>query len=155
MAAKSYLKGGIGFSYNGSIGQLTSKYGNGFSKKDATAAVKSLKPSWKKQALIAARAYMASGIGFLHESLLAQLTSSYGSQFTKAQARYAVAKVGLYNTFRCSNPLAHSMTLVPKGAAVMMVVVRLSARRAELTLLTGSAGPGHAHGEQATIRGIR
>lgn len=95
IAAQGYLRTGIGFSYQGLLDQLTSDYGSGFSKKDATAAIKSLNPNWKKQAVISAKAYLKSGIGFSRDSLLDQLTSAYGGQFTTAQAKYAVKKVGL------------------------------------------------------------
>jgi hypothetical protein len=38
---------------------------------------------------------MSLGEGFSRASLIQQLTSSYGSGFTEAQAEYAANKVGL------------------------------------------------------------
>jgi len=95
LAAKNYLNLESGFSYKGLLDQLTSQYGSGFSKKDATAALKSMKINWKKQAVLAAQNYLDLDTGFSRAGLIEQLTSPYGGQFTKAQAKYAVAKVGL------------------------------------------------------------
>ncbi|MGO4534506.1 Ltp family lipoprotein [Leifsonia sp. 2MCAF36] len=95
MAAKAYLSSGMGFSRQGLIDQLTSSYGNGFPVADATLAVDSLNPDWNAQAVVAAKAYMSSGQGFSHDSLLDQLTSPYGNNFTPEQAAYAVGQVGL------------------------------------------------------------
>lgn len=47
------------------------------------------------QALAASEGYLNSGQGFSQAGLIAQLTSPSGSQFTQAQAQYAVAQVGL------------------------------------------------------------
>jgi hypothetical protein len=49
----------------------------------------------EQQAVTAAQGYLDLGSGFSYQSLLKQLTSSYGSGFTEAQAEYAVSKVGL------------------------------------------------------------
>jgi hypothetical protein len=95
IAARGYLADGQGFSYQGLIDQLSSTYGNGFSVPDATAAVNLLNADWNAQAVIAARGYLESGEGFSHESLVDQLSSPYGNQFTAAQAEYAVTQVGL------------------------------------------------------------
>lgn len=50
---------------------------------------------WNEQAVKAAQGYMDSGIGFSRQSLIEQLTSSFGSQFTQEQAEYAASQVGL------------------------------------------------------------
>jgi hypothetical protein len=51
--------------------------------------------NWDEQALDCAKAYMSDGQGFSREGLIQQLTSSYGDQFTEAQAVYAANTVGL------------------------------------------------------------
>lgn len=94
-AAQNYLDLGTGFSKEGLLKQLTSSYGNGFSEKDAEFAVSYLKPDWNAQAVEAAKNYMNLNTGFSRASLIQQLTSSYGSGFTEAQAEYAADKVGL------------------------------------------------------------
>ncbi|MGH3225259.1 MAG: Ltp family lipoprotein [Streptosporangiaceae bacterium] len=91
-AAQEYLSSGQGFSYEGLLQQLTSSYGSGFSKSDAEFAIGYLNPNWDQQAVEAAKGYLSSGEGFSQSSLLQQLTSSYGSGFTEAQAEYAVSK---------------------------------------------------------------
>lgn len=95
LAARGYLNSGMGFSRQGLIEQLTSSYGNGFTVPDATTAVDSLNPDWNAQAVVAAKGYLASGMGFSHDSLIEQLTSSFGNAFTPEQAAYAAAQVGL------------------------------------------------------------
>ena len=47
------------------------------------------------QAVLSAKNYLSLGSGFSRAGLIKQLTSSYGSGFTYAQALYAVHKVGL------------------------------------------------------------
>lgn len=95
VAAKGYLEMGTGFSRAGLIEQLTSEYGNGFNKADATFAVNYLKPNWNKQAVIAAEGYLDMGTGFSRSGLIEQLTSPAGNQFTQAEAQYAADQVGL------------------------------------------------------------
>ena len=94
-AAQNYLSDGQGFSRAGLIQQLTSQYGNGFSVADATWAVDNSGADWDAQAVTAAKNYMSDGQGFSRDSLIAQLDSPYGSQFTYAQAVYAAGQVGL------------------------------------------------------------
>jgi hypothetical protein len=94
-SAQGYLDDGQGFSRTGLLGQLTSSYGEGFTKADAEFAIGYLKPDWNAQAVESAKGYLADGQGFSRTSLLQQLTSSYGEGFTEAQAEYAVNKVGL------------------------------------------------------------
>jgi hypothetical protein len=91
-AAQQYLASDEGFSYEGLLQQLTSSAGNGFSQSDAKFAINHLSPvNWDQQAVEAAKGYLTEG-GFSQSSLLQQLTSSYGSGFTEAQAEYAVNK---------------------------------------------------------------
>lgn len=94
-SAQGYLTDGQGFSYEGLLTQLTSSYGSGFSTATAVVAISYLHPDWNAQAVECARNYLADGQGFSRDSLIQQLTSSYGSGFTQAQAVYAVDKVGL------------------------------------------------------------
>ena len=94
-AAQGYLSMGSGFSYQGLLKQLTSSYGSGFSTADATFAINYLNPDWNAQAVEAAKGYLALGEGFSRDSLIQQLTSSYGSGFTYSQAEYAATQVGL------------------------------------------------------------
>jgi hypothetical protein len=94
-AAQNYLSDGQGFSRASLISQLTSQYGNGFSQADATWAVDHSGANWDAQAVISAKNYMSDGQGFSRASLIDQLTSAYGSQFTYAQAVYAAGQVGL------------------------------------------------------------
>jgi Host cell surface-exposed lipoprotein len=88
-SAQSYLSEGQGFSKQGLLSQLTSSFGEGFSKSDAEFAINYLHPNWDQQAVNAAKGYLQLG-GFSQASLLQQLTSSAGSGFTQAQAEYAV-----------------------------------------------------------------
>jgi hypothetical protein len=94
-SAQSYLSDGQGFSRAGLIKQLTSKYGEGFSQADATWAVDHSGANWDAQAVESAKGYLSDGQGFSRASLIDQLTSPYGEQFTYAQAVYAVNQVGL------------------------------------------------------------
>jgi hypothetical protein len=88
--AQNYLSDSQGFSYNSLLQQLTSSYGDGYSQSDAKFAIRYLHPDWNAQAVIAAKNYLSDGQGFSKASLLQQLTSSYGDQFTQAQGQYAV-----------------------------------------------------------------
>ena len=66
---------------------LSVKYGDGFSKKDATFAVDYLKIDYKKQAAQAAEDYLDYS-HFSCNGLIQQLESKYGDQYTHAQAVY-------------------------------------------------------------------
>lgn len=83
-----------GFSRLGLISQLSSQYGDGFSKADATWAVDHLKVNWNEQAVRAGKAYLDMR-GFSRTGLIQQLSSEYGDKFTKAQATYAADHLGL------------------------------------------------------------
>lgn len=92
-SAKDYLSV-MAFSKRGLIKQLSSKYGDGFSKADAKFAVNHIKVNWKKQAAKSAREYLSTG-HFSHDGLVEQLESKYGEGFTHEQAEYGVRKAGL------------------------------------------------------------
>lgn len=93
-SAQDYLSSEPGFSKAGLIAQLDSKFGAGFSKKDATFAVNHIKVNWKQQAVDSAKSYLQTS-HFSRSGLISQLDSKYGGQFTLAQATYAANKVGL------------------------------------------------------------
>jgi hypothetical protein len=96
-AAESYLQIEPGWSYQGLINQLDSPDGGQFSVADATFAVNNLSPTpnWDQQAAIAAQNYMSTEGGFSACSMVQQLDSPYGSNFTQAQAEYGAQAVGL------------------------------------------------------------
>ncbi len=94
-SAESYLSDGQGFSKLGLIGQLSSAYGEGFSKPLAQFAVSHMEVNWRHQAVISARGYMTSQPGWSYSGLVDQLSSPYGENFTLGQARYAASAVGL------------------------------------------------------------
>jgi hypothetical protein len=94
-AAQNYLSMGEGFSRNGLIQQLSSKYGSGFPKAVAAFAVNYLHVNWYQQAVQSARSYKATGGGFSCSGMIQQLESSAGSSFTHAQAVYGARKAGV------------------------------------------------------------
>ena len=69
--------------------QLTSKYGEGFSKKAATYAVNHVNANWNKNALYKAKEYRKT-LKMSKNNIYKQLISSYGEGFTKSQAKYAI-----------------------------------------------------------------
>lgn len=95
-AAEDYLRL-TSFSHKGLVDQLSSEYADKYSKEDAEFAVSYLEDhgmvDWNEQAVKAAREYLALTT-FSREGLIDQLTSEYGSQFTREQAEYAVGQVG-------------------------------------------------------------
>jgi len=92
-AAKDYLSL-TAFSRKGLIKQLSSKYGDGYSVKDATFAVDSLNINYNEQATKAAKSYLQL-THFSHSGLVKQLSSEYGAGYTHAQAEYGVSHAGL------------------------------------------------------------
>jgi hypothetical protein len=92
-SAKSYLSMGTGFSRAGLIGQLSSKAGEGYKRRDAVFAVNHIKVNWNKQAVMSAKLYMEMG-SMSRDGLIQQLTSKAGEQYTRAQAQYAAKQVG-------------------------------------------------------------
>jgi len=85
------------FSRRGLFDQLTSEYGGDYEDADAKFALDYLEDNklvnWKKEAVEAAESYLDT-MSFSRSSLYQQLTSEYGSQFTKKQAEYALEQVG-------------------------------------------------------------
>lgn len=92
-SAESYLDLS-GFSREGLIDQLSSDYGDGYSKADATFAVDHVNADWNAEAVEAGESYLEVG-GFSRAGLIDQLSSQYGDKFTKEQATYAADKLGL------------------------------------------------------------
>ena len=92
-SAKQYLETQA-FSRKGLIEQLSSKYGEGYSKADATWAVDHLKVNWNEQAYRAAKEYLDT-MPFSRAGLIQQLESPAGGGFTHAQAVYGATKAGL------------------------------------------------------------
>ena len=92
-SAQSYIEMS-GFSRLGLIGQLSSEYGDSYSKADATYAVDHLHANWNAQAVRSARSYIEMS-GFSRSGLIDQLSSSAGDQYTYAQAVYAANALGL------------------------------------------------------------
>jgi hypothetical protein len=87
-AAKDYLSTGS-FSRAGLISQLTSSYGDNFSRADAVWGVNHAHANWNAEAVQAAKSYLSTG-HFSRAALIQQLESPYGDQFTHAQAVYGV-----------------------------------------------------------------
>lgn len=94
-SATNYLSEGQGFSRSGMIKQLSSSYGSGFPKAVAVFAVNHLNVNWDQQAVVAAKGYKATGGGFSCSGMIQQLSSSYGSGFTHAQAVYGAKRAGV------------------------------------------------------------
>lgn len=92
-SAKEYLDTGA-FSKAGLTDQLSSKYGEGFTREQAVYAVNHVKVNWFKQATKSAKEYLDTG-GYSRAGLIEQLSSSYGEGFTYAQAVYGVTHAGL------------------------------------------------------------
>lgn len=93
-SAQGYLDTGGGFSKSGLIGQLSSKYGEGFPKADAVFAVNHISVNWNQQAAKSAHGYLDVG-GFSCQGLISQLESSYGEGFTHSQAVYGANSTGV------------------------------------------------------------
>lgn len=85
-SAKQYLSM-QGFSRSGLIQQLSSDYGSGYDRADATVAVDSLNVDWNKQAERSAKQYLRMQ-GFSCKGLVDQLSSSAGDGYTENQANY-------------------------------------------------------------------
>ena len=92
-SAEQYLQTAA-FSRAGLIKQLSSQYGEGYSKADATYAVDHIDVNWNEQAAKAAKEYLANS-PFSRSGLIQQLESSAGDGYTHAQAVYGVNKAGL------------------------------------------------------------
>jgi hypothetical protein len=85
-SAQDYLRS-MPFSKAGLIHQLSSRYGEGFSRADSVYAVNHIRVSWKAQAVRSARQYLRS-MHFSCSGLIHQLESRYGEQFLHWQAVY-------------------------------------------------------------------
>ncbi len=91
-SAENYLEMS-GFSRLGLIDQLSSEYGDQFSKADATAAVDSMDVDWNEQAGRVAKAYLDMQ-GFSCQGLVDQMSSDVADKFTKAQATAGAKEAG-------------------------------------------------------------
>lgn len=69
--------------------QLTSEYGNKFSKDDAQYAIDHLKADYNKNALESAKTY-AKSLNMSTREIYDQLISEYGGRFTPSEAQYAI-----------------------------------------------------------------
>lgn len=69
--------------------QLTSEYGEQFSKEAAQYAIDNLKADYKKNALEKAKQYQ-DGMDMSPAAIKDQLVSDYGEQFTQEEADYAI-----------------------------------------------------------------
>ena len=93
LSAENYLDTGA-FSRTGLISQLSSEFGDGFSKADAIYAVDHIDVDWNEQAAKSAKNYLDIN-AFSRKGLIEQLSSEYGDGFTHAQAVYGVNQTGL------------------------------------------------------------
>lgn len=91
-SANTYLSM-TGFSRNGLIEQLSSSYGEGYDRADATAAVDSLLIDWNIQAKRSAEQYLTM-MGFSCNGLIEQLSSDAGEKYTRSQAAYGAQQAG-------------------------------------------------------------
>jgi hypothetical protein len=92
-AANQYLEV-MAFSRAGLIEQLSSEYGDGYTRDDAVWAVDRCGADWDDQAVRAAERYLEV-MAFSRAGLIEQLSSEHGDGFTVAQATHAVDAVGL------------------------------------------------------------
>ena len=94
-SAQNYLDFS-GFSRLGLIDQLTSEYGDQFTKEEAETAVQYLEDNslvdWNEEAVESAQNYLDFS-SFSRGELFDQLTSEYGDQYTPEQAEYALTQV--------------------------------------------------------------
>lgn len=86
--AKSYSST-MYMSKKGIYNQLTSEYGEGFSKEDAQYAVDNVDADWKANALAKAKTYQET-MNMSKNNIYKQLISEYGEQFTEEEAQYAI-----------------------------------------------------------------
>ena len=69
--------------------QLTSEYGEGFSKEEAQYAIDNLVADYKANALAKAKSYQEN-MHMSKSKIYDQLTSEYGEGFTAEEAQYAI-----------------------------------------------------------------
>lgn len=79
-------------SKKGLYDQLTSEYGEQFSKEAAQYAVDNVEADWKANALAKAKSYQETQ-NMSPAAIRDQLVSEYGEQFTAAEADYAIANL--------------------------------------------------------------
>lgn len=72
--------------------QLTSEYGEQFSKEAAQYAVDNVKADWNANALAKAKSYQETQ-NMSPAAIRDQLVSEYGEKFTAAEADYAIANL--------------------------------------------------------------
>ena len=84
--AESYAN--LYFSKQRIYDQLTSPYGEKFTKEEAQYAIDHLQTDYKENALKKAESY--SKLNFSKQKIYDQLTSPYGEKFTKEEAQYAI-----------------------------------------------------------------
>lgn len=92
-AAENYLSIAP-FSHDGLIEQLSSEYGDGYSKADATYAADHVDVDYREQAVKAAKNYLDIS-PFSRSGMIEQLSSEYGDQYTREQAEYGATEAGL------------------------------------------------------------
>ena len=92
-SAESYLDFSA-FSRQGLIEQLSSEYGEGFTRAEAIYAVDHIDVDWNAQAAKSAKNYLSFS-AFSRQGLIEQLSSEYGDGFTYPQAVYGVNQTGL------------------------------------------------------------
>lgn len=91
-SANNYLSI-MAFSRDSLIEQLSSQYGDGYDRADATVAVDSLSVDWNAQAVKSAEQYLTM-MGFSCSGLIEQLSSDGGGKYTQSQATYGANHAG-------------------------------------------------------------
>lgn len=86
--AESYSNN-LYMSKKGIYKQLTSEYGEGFSKEEAQYAIDNMTADWKANALEKAKSYQEN-LNMSKKAIYKQLISEYGEQFTNEEAQYAI-----------------------------------------------------------------
>lgn len=86
--AESYSEH-LNMSKKGIYKQLTSEYGEGFTKEEAQYAIDNMTADWKYNALQKAKSYQEN-LHMSKKNIYKQLISQYGEQFTKEEAQYAI-----------------------------------------------------------------
>lgn len=79
----------MSMSKSGLYDQLTSEYGEKFSKEAAQYAIDNINANWKENALKKAKTYQDS-MAMSPDAIYDQLKSEYGEKFTPEEAQYAI-----------------------------------------------------------------
>ena len=69
--------------------QLTSEYGENFTKEAAQYAIDNIEADWNLNALEKAKNYQSTA-NMSKKAIYEQLISDYGEKFTKSEAQYAI-----------------------------------------------------------------